>query len=663
DLLSSESAGNPLLAEHLLQHWTTSGLLNVEDGVAAVAESTIAGVPPNLRDLVWHRVAALGPLGQSVLTAAAVLGRHFDESLLAAMTEFSRRDLATLLDRAVTAGLLVVDQSQASTVRFAHALVARSLDGELGPWERSSLHERAYQALHGSNSADPAQLAHHAERAGLVEASLLWSTRAGERALADLTPDEAAGWFGRALGHAETLGRDDAELASLMVNLGEAAYRAGHPTAIGTLHAAAELSLRSGADHTLLRAAFTVAPGSIRLGTLGPKQLAIAEAAFERTTTADDDTRAAVLAILARSLVHTDEADRRTTAALEAEALARASDDPNLLARIAPDLLFALWAPGTADLRLQIARDAIDLIERSGAQREASHLYHAAHTAAVCAGDEALATHCAERLRSLANEINEPRVRWLSALIEGFDATMECRFNEAEDLIAACYTTGDRIGESEAFTTYAAQFFTLGSLRGHRGEMLARVPDDLDTTESVARTFEIAQAIAYLEVGQRDFARTVLDEARERGLASIPADFMQSSLLIGLVILALGLHDAPAAEWLLTELEPLAGEVSFNGAMSQGPISLHVGRLATLAGRFDSAEHNLLQAASVTERFGWHYHRVAALCGLVENRLSSVGELDRLGGEWLDEADVLCTAHDIGGLTRRVADLRLQLTV
>jgi len=663
DLLGIESAGNPLFAEHLLDHWTTSGQLHIVDGVVAVSKPTAADLPPNLRDLVWYRVAALGPLGHTVLSAAAVLGSDFDESLLAPITGFGRDELVTLLDKAVTAGLLVADQPQVSTLRFAHPLVAGSLEGDLGPRERTRLHGRSFEALLASGSDKPAQLAHHAERAGLLDASLLWSARAGERALIALTPDEAADWFGRALRHAEELGRGDAERASLLAGLGEAAYRAGHPTAIDTLHAAAELALRSGADDTLLRAAFTIAPGSIRLGTLGPKQLAIAEAALKRTIDADDDTRALVLAMLARGLVHTDQAVRRRTAAIEAEALARDSDDPNLLARVAPDLLFALWGPGAANLRLRIARDAIDVTERSGEQREASHLYHAAHTAAVCAGDEVLAAHCADRLRSLAEEINEPRVRWLSALIDGFDATMECRFDEAEELIAACYAIGGQIGESEAYTTYAAQFFTLGSHRGRRGEMFSGVPDDLDTTESVARTFEVAYAIASLEVGRRDNARTVLDEALERDLAAIPADFMQSTLMIGLAILTLGLHDATAAEKLLTELDPIAGEVSFNGAMSQGPISLHVGRLATLAGRFDDAERNLLEAVSVTERFGWHYHRVTALCGLLENRLSAAGEIDRVAVEWLDEADRLCTAHGIAGWTRRVSELRSQLNV
>ncbi len=661
DLLGAESGGNPLYAEHLLQHWDASGGLQTNNGSAVVAPRTNGAVPANLRDLVWDRVAPLGPDGETVLCAAAVLGIDVDEAVLVAVTDLSRRELGVVLDRAVTAGLLEDHPSQRGVVRFAHALVARAIDGDLGARERSRLHESAYEVLLASPSHTPAQLAHHAARAGLPNAALDWSIRAGERALVDLTPDEAAVWFGRALRHAEEIGVDDIRRAAVMTSLGEAAYRAGHPTAIDTLHQAAELALSSDADDVLLRAAFTIAPGSIRLGVLGPKQVSIAEAAVERTINADDDSRARALAMLARSLVSTDQRDRRTAAATEAEALARASKDASLLARIAPDLLFSLWAPGAGESRLRIARDAVEIIEDSGQPLEASNLYHAAHTAAVCAGDQEFATHCADRLQSLAEEINEPRVRWLSALIEGFDATMECRFDEAEELIPHSHAIGAQIGESEAFTTYAAQFFTLGSHRGHRGEMLARVPDKLDTTESVERTFAIAHAIACLDVGRPDVARAVLDEALGRGLEAVPADFMWTTLVIGLAILALGLDDVSAAEIILEELEPYADEVSFNAAMSQGPISIYVGRLATLVGRFDDAERHLHDALSVAKRFDWHYHSVVALCGLVENRMADERPCDESTSRWLSGAERLCSTYGITGWARRVADLNARI--
>lgn len=467
-------------------------------------------------------------------------------------------------------------------------------------------------------------------------------------------------WFHRALAHADALGRGDTERSALLARLGEAEYRAGHPTAVDTLHAAARLALEAGDDATLVRAALAIAPGAIRLGSKGPTQLAIAEAAIARIDENDRTTRTLLLAMLSRSLVGSDQTERRMQAGYDALRLARSSGDPELLVRIAPDLLFGLWAPGTAALRIQISRDAIATVEESGEPRRASILYHAAHTTAVCAGEPELAAQCGDRLRALADEVGEPRIRWISALIDGFDALMECRFDEADRLIEECYELGMQIGESEAFAVYAAQFFTLGTHRGRHREMTTQVPGTMDTSESVERIFTVAFSIALMDSGHPEAARGILDEAMERGIESIPSDLMKSSLLVGLSIIALGLHDEAAAEWLLPELEPMAGEVSFNGAMSQGPVALWIGRLSAMLGRHAAAERHLRAALAVADRFGWQYHRAAALTALVDVRLATAGELDEEALAWLDEAERVC-ATGIGEWTGQLAGVRVQL--
>lgn len=660
-VLQSESAGNPLYAEQLLRHYAVSGQLRVDGGLAIVNRDGTEVVPSSLRDLVWHRVRALGPWGQSVLAAAAVLGTGIDESIVHLVSDIDQEMLTSVLDRGVAAGVLLDDPEAPGSLRFAHALVARAIEDDLGPRERARLHRRAFDLLVDDPTARPSRIARHADRSGLVADALRWAIRAGDRALDDLTPDEAAVWFDRALDYADRLNVADGERAGVLTGLGEALYRAGHPSAIDALHAAAELALRASADATLMRAALAIEPGSIRLGAMGPRQLAIAEAALARSTDTDPDTRARILAILARSLVPTDQHGRRRDAAHDALELARRSSDVGLLALIAPDLLFALWEPGAADERVQIARDAVRIVESLGSPRQAANLYHAAYTAAVCACDADFARLCADRLRSLADEIGEPRVRWLALLIDGFEATMQCRFDEAERIIESCRELGEQIGESETFTAYAAQFFTLASHRGWRGEMHMQMPDHLDTTESIQRTFEIGFAIVSFEGGAFDSARMVLDAALERGLDTIPPDFMKSSLLIGLAILAIGLSDDAAAELLLEQLAPSAGEVSYNMAMSQGPTSIYVGRLSTIARRFDDAERSLHSAIAVSERFGWVFHRVAALHGLVENRLAAAGRLDADSERWLIEAESTAAELGLDDRARQLEGLRAQL--
>ena len=98
--------------------------------------------------------------------------------------------------------------------------------------------------------------------------------------------------------------------------------------------------------------------------------------------------------------------------------------------------------------------------------------------------------------------------------------------------------------------------------------------------------------------------------AIDHGIDAIPHDLIRSTSLLGYSILALDLEDAAAAEVLLPAIEPFVDEVSFNGVTSQGPVAAYVGKPLTLVGRYDEAEGRLLQALTMTESFGWEYHRV-----------------------------------------------------
>jgi tetratricopeptide (TPR) repeat protein len=663
DLLDVETAGNPLFAEQLLQHWTGSEQLALRDGEVRLSTPDLTEVPSTLRDLVWRRVNALGPEVHPVLTAAAVLGEQFEESVLAAMIGIGTRELGPMLDRAGASGVVSSDASQPGTSRFAHALVAHALVAEVGTRERTQLHGDAFAALLRVPAPQSARrspmLAHHAEHSGLVAEAQRWATAAADDALANLAPDEAAVWFERALDHATTLGRPDATRADLLVRLGESRYRAGDPSALDTLHDGAALADQSGSDDVLLRAALAIDPGSmLRFGRFGSSQLAIAEAAMAKAGGRDLATRARVMALLAQSLIYSDQTQRRTEAANQALALARASGDPAVVARIAPDLLMALWAPGTAQLRSEIAAEALEIVEDLGDPSLSASLYYAAHTAAVCAGDADRASLCLDRLRAVAADVGEPRARWMAAVIEGFVATMAGRFEEAEGLITACFELGNEIGEPEAWTIFTSQSFVLGTFAGRHAELLPLVQGVIDSQQSVELTFRVAHAIVCVEVGQRDGPRALLRDAVANHFREVPADFSGTTALLGYAVLALELEDVDAAAMLLPEILPIAAEVSFNGITSQGPISAYAGKLLSLLDSYSDAEQHLLQALAVAESFGWEYHRATTLIALAQNCMRANSRLGRDGERWLATAEELCATHGINSWGARAVALR-----
>jgi tetratricopeptide (TPR) repeat protein len=505
------------------------------------------------------------------------------------------------------------------------------------------------------------QLARHAELGGLLAEAQRWAAESGDLAMADLAPDEAARWFARALAHATTLDRPDAERADLLVRLGEAATRAGLPTALETIQQGAELAEACGADATLVRAALATDRGSLRFGLFAPEQLAIVEAALPRVGRDDLTTRATLTALLAQCLGHTDQGGRRRETTLAALDLARSSLDPSVLARVAPNLLWALWLPGTGAIRTALAAEATAAVDEMDDPHLAFRLYLAAHNSAVCAGDADRARTYVDRVHAFAHEVGEPAMRWCSSILDGFTAMMEARFAEADSIVAEALELGLRSGDADAFPFFLMQYSVLGIFAGRHDELFPVAQQAIESDPFLELPFRVSYAILCCEVGRREEASTLLHDVMAGELGPIPHDHTRTTTLIALAVVAYELDDVAGAEWMYPQIVPMADEVSFNGVTSQGPISAYVGKLAFLLGRYDEAERYLLGALATAEAFGWTYHRATTLIGLARNRLRADGALDDEGEQWLATAEELCTTHGINSWTKRTEALRAQL--
>jgi DNA-binding CsgD family transcriptional regulator len=140
-------------------------------------------VPATLADAVLARTARLDPHALSVLAAA---GGRASFALLDALgvAPDAVRD-------SLDAGVLVREREG---VAFRHGLIGEVLYERLLPSERTALHRAIASQLD-----DPAQRAHHCQRAGLREEALAASIEAGRRAAAVFAYAEAAVHFERAL--------------------------------------------------------------------------------------------------------------------------------------------------------------------------------------------------------------------------------------------------------------------------------------------------------------------------------------------------------------------------------------------------------------------------------------------------------------------------------
>jgi len=348
--------------------------------------------------------------------------------------------------------------------------------------------------------------------------------------------------------------------------------------------------------------------------------------------------------------------ERRIELAHHALRLAEESDDPTILAGVAPSALAAFWAPGNERLRGDVAARAVAAAEASGDPLLQFRVNIAARQVAIESGDPAMAAHTLTRLRSDAESVGEPHLRWILLLCETFESTMAGRLAEGEALAAETLDLGLQIGAPDAFALYAAEYFALGTFGGRHAELFPLVEQAASEKPGVL-PFRLAYGIICASVGRSEAAREILHEGMDRGFGRLAFDFYWMTSVIAYAILALELDDRDAAAELLPLLEPHAGEISFNGVSSQGPVGAYVGKLASLLGHHDEAERQLRAALATATAFGWTYHRATTLFALALARHRRLGGLDEEGRSWLAEASELCRAHGFRNWIGQIDDL------
>lgn len=646
--LARESAGNPLFATQLLRAWTAEGRdPDVE-----------ASVPPTLREVILQRVDALGPAARGVLTAGAVLGQEFSEHLLTDVVDLPELTIDDAIEAATRAGLLY--RVGPATVRFVHGLVATAIAAEARGAERRRLHERSAHALLKEEEllgpARPAQVAHHFTEAALHADALRWATAAGDDALDHHAPAEAIDWYERALALADRLSRPPDERADLVVRRGEAEVRAGRPEGLATLLEGARLARQSDAAAPLARAAFASEAGFARIGAFALDQLQLVEWALEAEPDPAPADHARLLALLGQCLVHTNQAERRLKAASQALEIARASSDRTLLARISPAALHALWVPGSARMRMQLATEAIEAAERAGDPYLTFMVHTSAYNAAVSSADAGAAARSDARRRALLGIVGD-RGRWSIGISDVFTRTMAARFAEAEELANETYTLGERIGEPVAFEVFASELYAIRTFQGRHAELLPFI-EPIVAAGTVPLPFKLGYGILCAATGRDDVARRMLDEGRESEFAQVLPDVLWMTAIIGYAVLATELHDVDAAQMLYPLVLPYASEVAFNGSQSQGPVAAYLGKLASMLGDHDAAEHHLRTALDIADAFGWTYHRATTLYALAEDAHRRSGRIDAPTSAGLDEAIAICRTFDIGLWGERANRLR-----
>ncbi|MET8088572.1 AAA family ATPase [Micromonospora sp. NPDC005220] len=339
DEVHRRTGGNPFFVEQTARLW------HADDAVGAIA--------PGVREAV-RRLAQLPAAVVEALTVAAVLGREFHRQVLAACAAAPTAQVDRLLDRAVTARLVVARGG--GRFAFAHDLVRETLYDGLTDDDRRARHGAVVRAVDDlrelTDRLVPADLARHAYLAGTAldrarVATLL--VAAGRDAFARLAGDEAAVHFRRALEIVE----DQTQRVRILVEFAESHYHhAGREEVTRLLAEAARLA-RSLDDPVLLaRVALTVNRARQVETAQSIEAAELVREAYRRLI-GEPDATATVGALVADLIT-------------ASETIARRGQDDEALT-------FSLWARhdttwglGTAATRAALTAEIRDVARRTG---------------------------------------------------------------------------------------------------------------------------------------------------------------------------------------------------------------------------------------------------------------------------------------------------------
>lgn len=595
------TAGNPFLIVQL-------GRLLADDPGAL----TKGILPVGARDLLEQRLGVLSADARGVLTGAAVLGGPFGITELSVVSGREPPAVDEVLAKA--AALRIVERAAGTGLwAFVHDLFRQAALQAGEPAVVARMHGRAAEVRQEAD-AEPAAIAAHLLQAGPDRAITAgwWLVQAGDRALAALAWEEAAGHYELALsaiaGHVQGEVRADA-----LAGLGRARMLRGDPSgAAEAFDELAAIGRRSGSATQVATAALgwstDLAGFEIRL--FDQRQIDLLEEAARALAAADPPVPALQATVVGRlsvalSLVAPDE--RRRTLAEQAVTLARQAGDPIILARGLAAHCDAIAGPDHSEDReaeageiIAIALEAGDgVLELLGRRLRYVARLEQGNVAGVAEDIAAFARR--------ADAIGNPLYRWYVPLWRGQEAIVAGDAAAATAGIEEIRALGRASGSINAPMLAFILELALHNLAGDYQAALDALSGFALDSPNIAQFVSSLGALAstHHRAGHQGEARAFLDRAGAVGLHSVPfdAEWLPNAICIVLAAAELG-H--PILEEAVSLLEPWAHRVAFEGigAGLYGSAARFMAVGCAALGRHDDAVRYAEAALTVNRRLG-----------------------------------------------------------
>jgi tetratricopeptide (TPR) repeat protein len=607
--LLAETAGNPFFVGEILRHLSESGAIYQREDGRWVAETDLraVGLPVSVREVVGRRLATLGSDTERILGLAAVIGRDFDIGLLAAIAKVDEDTVIDICDAAVTAAVLATTD-RADRYTFAHALIEHTLYDGLSPARRARAHSAIAESLEtalGDNPGDrTAELAYHwgaAVQPTDTSKAVHYAQLAGDRALAQLAPDEAVRWYTQAL---ELLDRsakvDDRQRAELLVGLGTAQRQSGIAAYRETLLEAARFADVADDIDLQIRAVLANNRGiQSVVGGVDTERITAIDRALERVGSAPTGARAQLLALAASERTYLVNLPERLRLADEAVDVARSSGDRAALVWALQTPSGSILHPSTLTLRTARTNEAILLADQIGDAGRPLWLSWSLGEAMERADGAALDIQM-RRFEDSVARIPHATLRWSLLFTQAMVAGIHGDLAEYERLAEAALVVGTDNGEPDAFTIYGTQLANIRLHQGRMHELIPAIEETLAVTPKL-HAYRAALALAHVQGGSLDQAKAILD-ADFADDFPMPADSQWSTGIGCWVDTAVRVRAVDAAPKLREMILPYHDQIVTTGTLFQFAFCHYLGLLEHVVGNYDDAEEWFTEALELHER-------------------------------------------------------------
>jgi tetratricopeptide (TPR) repeat protein len=602
DAVFAATEGNPLFLSEVTRLLTDHGQW---EQVATAGVS----IPGDLRHTLRRRLDTLSAPTRDALEVAAVLGRDFSGTLLAALWERSMTEAAVPVHEALESGVLL--EPAPGEYRFSHVLLREVLHRDIDDARRTELHLEAAALLsrRERSAASWSTIAHHLLEAGAAgrEGAVEACSRAAENAERQLAFADACHWYTRAL---TALGQDPtADLSrrgELLLRLADAELHSG-AIADGkqTCQRAAELA-RLLANAELLAKAALMYGSVLVFAAVDAALVRLLGEALSRLPPDDAPLRAVLTARLAAALQPSTTPEHPIGMAREAVAMARRLGDSEVWLQTARYAVSAMMDLGRPSERLALNREYIQVAEQLGQRLELLRGHMRLVFDCFELGDLPGAEASIRAVENLAQALGHPFYMWRAFSFRAMAAIFQGRFADAEREMQRARELGKKARDPNVSRADVMQRYISLRLQGRHRELLDLRSELVAGCQGLEHADLITRLLTsevWLLAGEPARAAPLLSRADTLSILSLADVSIMTPLIRWLEV------KGDAEQWALTRATLEHKECRWaTGGMTfmtwEEPVATLLGRCARQQGRLADAQALFQQAIDDSERAG-----------------------------------------------------------